>query len=104
MTGALKLLALFVAINLLTYAAFAIDKRQARVAGWRISERSLLWLALIGGSLGAKIAQHRLRHKTQKQPFRNWLNAIVALHLILLGAGVAPSLREVAERSVAGLF
>ena len=60
--------------NLLTYTAFALDKRRAVQGGWRIPERTLLLLAALGGWPAAKLAQHRLRHKTRKQPFRLMLN------------------------------
>ena len=64
-------------INALAYAAFAIDKSRAICAERRIPERSLLILAALGGWPGAKIAQHRLRHKTRKQPFGILLNLSV---------------------------
>lgn len=64
-------------INLLAFAAMAADKRRAGLGAWRLSERSLLALAAIGGSLGAIAAQQLLRHKTRKQPFATilWLVA-----------------------------
>lgn len=78
-------------LNMLTFAAFACDKWLARRGSGRISEKVLLQLALAGGSPAAKLAQSRFRHKTRKQPFANRLNAIVALHLLLLFfvAGIA---------------
>lgn len=63
--------------NGLAYTAFAVDKSRAINAQGRIPERSLLILATLGGWLGAKIAQHRLRHKTRKQPFGILLNLSV---------------------------
>ena len=63
--------------NTLAYTAFAVDKSRATRAEARIPERSLLILATLGGWLGAKIAQHRLRHKTRKQPFGILLNLSV---------------------------
>ncbi len=71
-------------INLATYAMFEKDKRRAIEGGPRISERTLLTLALAGGSIGAVKAQRRLRHKTLKQPFASELMMIVGLQ-----AGVA---------------
>lgn len=63
--------------NALAYVAFAVDKSRAINTQGRIPERSLLILATLGGWLGAKIAQHRLRHKTRKQPFGILLNLSV---------------------------
>lgn len=73
-------------INLATYAAFEKDKASAISGGTRISERTLLALALVGGSIGAIKAQRRLRHKTLKQPFASELMMIVGLQ-----AGIATS-------------
>ena len=72
------------AINLATYALFEKDKQRAIAGGARVSERALLTMALVGGSIGAVKAQRRLRHKTLKQPFASELMMIVGLQ-----AGVA---------------
>jgi uncharacterized membrane protein YsdA (DUF1294 family) len=76
----LPLIAYLVLINAAAYAAFAWDKSLARAGRRRIPERTLLGLALAGGSVGAVTAQRTLRHKTQKEPFRSQLLAIVFLH------------------------
>ncbi len=73
-------------INLATYLAFAYDKRAAERGDWRISENTLLMMALLGGSPGALIARHQLRHKTRKQPFSAALYLVVGLHLVLVAA------------------
>jgi uncharacterized membrane protein YsdA (DUF1294 family) len=73
-------------INLATYLVFAYDKRAAEQGGWRISENTLLMMALLGGSPGALIARHQLRHKTRKQPFSTTLYLVVGLHLVLVAA------------------
>jgi uncharacterized membrane protein YsdA (DUF1294 family) len=61
---------------------FAIDKSAAERGEWRIAETTLLFSAFIGGSAGAIAAQHFLRHKTRKQPFRMMLFAVVALQIL----------------------
>jgi uncharacterized membrane protein YsdA (DUF1294 family) len=71
-------------INVLTFAAFAVDKRRAEQGSPRIPERVLLGLAVIGGTIGAIVAQMVLRHKTQKQPFASRLRMIVLAHGLLL--------------------
>lgn len=83
-------------VNAGTYALFAIDKAKARSEAWRISERTLLLAALLGGSVGAKLAQHRLRHKTRKEPFRTRLNLIVALHVAAVATLFYPPVRVAA--------
>ncbi|MCB2116972.1 MAG: DUF1294 domain-containing protein [Rhodobacteraceae bacterium] len=86
------------AINLLTYAAFALDKHRARNAGWRIRESALLWLSFLGGSAGALLARKHLRHKTVKEPFRTRLYLIVAVQGVAILLAMSSPLR----RSLAG--
>ncbi|MBY5467087.1 DUF1294 domain-containing protein [Rhizobium leguminosarum] len=84
MIDILKSALLFLALNLLVFSIYFMDKQAARHGGRRISERTLLILALIGGSLGALAAQQLLRHKTRKEPFRSILAAILILHGALI--------------------
>lgn len=64
-------------VNLATWIAFAVDKRAAVQKASRVRERTLLTLALIGGSPAAIAARTLLRHKTRKQPFSTLLMLIV---------------------------
>jgi uncharacterized membrane protein YsdA (DUF1294 family) len=68
-------------LNALTWAVYRWDKRQARRGARRISERTLLVLAWVGGWVGALVAVygHRQRHKAQKLSFMLplWLAVIV---------------------------
>ncbi len=86
MTVALFLLA----ANVLTLLLFADDKRRVARREWRISERTLLIAALLGGSVGALTAQHMLRHKTRKEPFRTGLPLILAAHVGIAVAVLVP--------------
>ena len=85
----LQLAALLLGYNLFVFATYFIDKRAARLGHRRVSERTLLMLALFAGSPGAITAQRLLRHKTQKEPFRTLLMGIAALHVALIGGAVA---------------
>lgn len=82
------------AVNVAAFLAFWADKQLARNGAWRVSERTLLWLALVGGSPGAIAAQQAFRHKTRKEPFRSQLLAIVTLQavfaLVLLALRLGP--------------
>ncbi|MBT2185694.1 DUF1294 domain-containing protein [Sphingobium nicotianae] len=64
------------AINLAAFVGFGIDKGRARTGGWRISEATLLLLAVVGGTIGAYLGRWHFRHKTRKTAFS------LALHLI----------------------
>ena len=70
-------------LNLLTFGVYGWDKAAARSGRSRIRERTLLLLALVGGSSGALIACYVLRHKTHKQPFRSGLFTIIALQIVI---------------------
>lgn len=74
-------LVLFLIINAITVAAFAIDKRRSSTGAWRIPESRLLWFAALGGSPGAFWARGRYRHKTRKQPFVGRLQLIAMVQI-----------------------
>ncbi len=82
MTNSLTAVLLVLLINALTFCVFWWDKDAARKGQWRVPESRLLCLALIGGSVGAVMAQRLLRHKTRKEPFRTELMLICALHFV----------------------
>ena len=57
-------------VNLVTFAAFGIDKWKARREVRRIPEAQLLWLSFATGLFGAWLAMSFFRHKTRKTSFR----------------------------------
>lgn len=90
----------FAAINAVTFFMFWLDKRRSRVGAWRIPEYKLLGLSMLGGSLGALLAQQIFRHKTTKQPFRRWLIAIALYHIVLAIFLLVPPLRHLTFSAV----
>lgn len=99
----LPLILYFCLINVVTTAAFAWDKHCARKGYWRISESTLLAMALFGGTAGAVAAQHGLRHKTRKEPFRTALYVIAGFHLVVLAALSSAPVRETLRTAVGRL-
>ena len=79
------LTAAFLALNLLAFAMFGIDKAKARAGSWRVAESTLLMLAFVGGTLGAYAGRAVFRHKTRKQPFNSNLLAIAVMQVLGLG-------------------
>lgn len=73
------LMLLVMSVNIAAFLAFGWDKHRSERGLWRVSERSLLALALFGGALGALLGQQVFRHKTRKQPFRAllWCAALI---------------------------
>ena len=82
-----------VAVNVLTFLVYAIDKNAAQNGQWRTKESHLHLLALAGGWPGAWFAQQWLRHKSRKMEFRAVYWATVVLHCVALGAWLGGWLR-----------
>ena len=71
------------AINVVTFFLYGIDKLKAKRSKWRISEATLLWLSVLGGSLGAWLGMKAWHHKTQHAKFKYGLPLILFLQLAL---------------------
>lgn len=69
-------------INGATFLFFGFDKWMARSQTWRVSEKLLWVLALIGGSVGALIGMSFFRHKTSKASFQFVLALIILLQCL----------------------
>lgn len=68
---------MFIIFNAITFIVFGIDKLLARLMKRRISENTLICMAIAGGSVGAIFAQKIFRHKTQKFRYLFWAILIV---------------------------
>ena len=83
----------WVAVNLTGLVLFGWDKSCALRGRRRVPERRLLMLAALGGAPAMLLGRSILRHKTQKQPFRSYLNMImcaqtlVAIAVLVMLAG-----------------
>ena len=53
------------AVNAVTFTVYGIDKSKARRGAWRIPEKTLFLLPLLGGSVGALLGMKVFRHKTK---------------------------------------
>ncbi|WP_102312978.1 DUF1294 domain-containing protein [Vibrio cyclitrophicus] len=85
------LLAWYLVIGVVTFFVYAKDKRAAINGNWRVPEKTLHILSVAGGWLGALIAQDKLRHKTQKQPFRAIYWLTVAMNVAAFVWTLTPS-------------
>lgn len=78
-------------INFASFFLYGIDKRRAKKNKWRISEKTLLIMAAIGGSVGALLGMTKFRHKTQKWKFKLLVPIFLILQVALfvyLGFGI----------------
>ena len=80
-----KLIVIYlIAINLMTFFLYGIDKWKAKRSMWRIPEATLLGLAVIGGSIGALLGMKVWHHKTMHKKFKYGLPLIILLQITLV--------------------
>ena len=75
-------------INMAGFLAMGEDKRRAVRHLWRIPERTLFALALIGGSIGTWAGMYVFRHKTRHWYFVVGMPVILFFQLLLLAGGI----------------
>ncbi|WP_096202733.1 DUF1294 domain-containing protein [Bacillus sp. FJAT-45350] len=78
------LLIYFIVVNALAFSLMGIDKRRARKNEWRIAEKTLMYVALIGGSIGIFLGMKQFRHKTKRRLFKIGVPLIIWAQLIVL--------------------
>ncbi|AEF93705.1 protein of unknown function DUF1294 [Desulfotomaculum nigrificans CO-1-SRB] len=71
------------AVNVLTFIMFNLDKWFATTGGWRISERTLILSCLFGGALGGYLGMRYAHHKTRKAFFSLGVPALGVIQLVL---------------------
>lgn len=71
-------------INIITFAAFAIDKFNAINRRSRIAIVTLLILAFIGGSIGGLIAMYAFKHKIRKDYFTVGIPLIILMQIFIV--------------------
>lgn len=68
----------FIGVNLVSFVLMLVDKRKAVKQQYRIPERTLWALAVLGGALGIYLGMQKFRHKTKHTSF------VVGMPLLLL--------------------
>ena len=71
-------------INIVTFLVYGIDKWKAKQGSWRISEATLLMLAVIGGTIGALLGMQVWHHKTMHLKFKYGLPLILLAQIALM--------------------
>ena len=79
-----ELIIYLAAVNVVTFFMYGIDKLKAKRSKWRISEAALLWMAVIGGSIGAWLGIKIWHHKTMHKKFKYGVPAIIILQIAAL--------------------
>lgn len=84
--GLLQVILIYlVFVNVLTFITYGIDKLKAKRSKWRISEATLLGLAVVGGSIGAWLGMKAWHHKTLHMKFKYGIPVIILLQLLAVG-------------------
>ena len=78
------ILGYLLAINIATFFLYGIDKYKAKKGRWRISEITLLLMAVIGGSIGAWAGMRLWHHKTMHKKFKYGIPIIIILQVCLV--------------------
>ena len=71
------------AINIVSFFLYGIDKYKAKKNKWRISEATLLMIAVIGGSIGAWVGMRIWHHKTMHKKFKYGIPIIIIMQVAL---------------------
>ena len=77
------ILLLLVAVNLVSFTLYGLDKLKAKKGLWRIKESTLLLIAALGGSVGALLGMEVFRHKTKHWQFKVLVPVFFILHIAL---------------------
>ena len=71
-------------INLIGFLSMGIDKFKAKHNMWRIPEKTLLLIPLLGGSIGSLIGMYTFRHKTLHPQFKYGIPCLLFVNGICL--------------------
>ena len=77
------ILGYLLAVNIATFFLYGIDKYKAKKNQWRLSEATLLMMAVIGGSIGAWAGMRLWHHKTMHKKFKYGIPVIIILQVAI---------------------
>ena len=69
-------------INIIGFLVIYIDKQKAKKGKWRIPEKTIFIITVLGGGIGTISGMYAFRHKTQKLHFTIGLPTITILEII----------------------
>ena len=78
-----EIICYLLAVNIVTFLLYGIDKYKAKKGKWRISEATLLTMAAIGGSIGAWAGMRLWHHKTMHKKFKYGIPLIIIMQIAL---------------------
>lgn len=82
MTTQLKFMVVYLAVmTAIGFLSMYIDKKRAREHRWRIPEKTLFLIAVLGGSIGSNLGMRVFRHKTKHWYFVVGMPMILVLQI-----------------------
>ena len=69
-------------LNAAGFVSMLADKLRAKKNRWRIPERTLIGIAILGGSIGSLLGMYMVRHKTNHLKFTWGIPLILALQIV----------------------
>ena len=73
-----------VVMNIIGFASMGIDKSKAKRGAWRIPEKTLFLIAILGGSIGSILGMKQFRHKTKHKTFTIGMPAILLVQAAII--------------------
>ncbi|WP_054742797.1 DUF1294 domain-containing protein [Cellulosilyticum ruminicola] len=73
-----------VIINLMGFLSMWLDKKKAIKHQYRIPEKTLFILAILGGSIGSILGMNKFRHKTKHWYFKYGIPFILIVQIIFI--------------------
>lgn len=73
-----------VIMSIVLCALMAYDKERAKKGEWRVSENTLMIMAVLGGAAGGVLGMYLFRHKTKHNKFAFGLPLLAAVQIFLL--------------------
>lgn len=70
-------------MSILGFALMGVDKHKAQRHKWRISERSIFVVGLLGGGLGVLLGMSLFHHKTKHLKFTLGIPLVVLVNILL---------------------
>ena len=74
----------FLIINLIGFLIMLIDKQRAIHKEWRIPEKTLIGVSILGGSIGMFIGMSSFRHKTKHKKFTIGVPFILLMQICIV--------------------
>lgn len=72
------------AVNLIGFFMMGYDKFKAQNRGWRVPEKSIFLISLIGGAAGVYLGMRAFRHKTKHPSFLIGIPLLISLNALMV--------------------